>query len=275
MKLIRPAANAVFTVDAAAVWPSIVFETDAAGPHTWQWAIAWDAFTVSGTAATPSNRWDASQALVDRGGTLTVTAIAGAATASLRVTITGTNPTAADVTGYVAASGKGDGFDRIIGHETQFRHFAASGEPIKSFDRGYGMCQLTTPPPSYEQAWNWKRNVDAGLALFAAKVAAARNYLGQNARAFTPEQLRREAVCRWNGGQYHRWDAAANKWVRTPTILCDSKTGNIGWDMTDPENAGKTEAVLRARDKASYSGGPRGGAHWRYFGVCYADRLLG
>jgi hypothetical protein len=274
MKFTKPASNQLFTITSAPAWPTIVFETDANGAHTWQWSISWDMFTESGSVPTAANTWNAAPAIANRGGVLTVKATAGAASATIAVRINGTNPTAVDVTQYLATKPQSDGFGRIVQHETKCKHFNASNEPIKSFDKGYGMCQLTTPPPTFEQAWNWNRNVDGGLALFAQKRASALNYLGQNGRVFTEQQVTYETVCRWNGGAYHRWDAGANKWARTPTILCDSKTGNIGWDMTDAENAGKTEAVLHARDSASYSKPPGPGAHWKYFGVCYADRVL-
>jgi hypothetical protein len=133
---------------------------------------------------------------------------------------------------------------------------------------------LTNPAPTFEQAWNWQRNIDAGLVLFAQKRASARTYLTQSGRTFTDAQLRFESVCRWNGGQYHRWDATSNQWVRNPTILCDSTTGNIGWDMSDAANAGKPETLLHARDSASYSSPPGPTAHWKFFGVCYADHVL-
>jgi hypothetical protein len=45
--------------------------------------------------------------------------------------------------------------------------------------------------------------------------------------------------------------------------------------MNDSENAGKNEAQLHARDKSSYSGRPGQNAHWKYFGICYADHILG
>lgn len=77
-----------------------------------------------------------------------------------------------------------------------------------------------------------------------------------------------------DGGSYHEWDSGAGAWVRKTSVLCDSATGNIGWNMTDTRNAGKTEAQLRARDKSSYSAGRKSGAAWRYLGVCYADRVL-
>jgi hypothetical protein len=199
---------------------------------------------------------------------------AGTATATIAVSIVGRNPTATQVAAYLTTKRGSDGFGRIVQHESRFRHFSTRGVPVTSFDNAYGMCQLTNPAPTFEQVWNWKRNVDAGLALFAKKRKTARSYLAQNSRPYTQEQLKYETVCRWNGGRYHRWDADGEQWVRTPHILCDSRTGNIGWDMTDPANAGKTEAALHARDGASYSNPPGPGAHWKYFGVCYADRVL-
>ena len=100
-------------------------------------------------------------------------------------------------------------------------------------------------------------------------------YLGQHNRTYTNEQLKYEAVCRWNGGAYHDWDAKAGQWVRPSNILCDSKTGDIGWDMNDEQNKGKTEVELHKRKSRSYSNPPGAGAHWKHSGVCYADRILG
>lgn len=273
MKFTKPAANQAFAISTAPAWPSIAFETDAQGAHTWNWTLAWGTFKKSGSEKTAGNTWDAAQAIANCGGALTVVATAGTATASITVQIKGTNPSAAEVTQYLDTKPDSAGFAKIINHETKFQHFHKNtSEPVKSFDNGYGLCQLTTPPPTFEQAWNWKQNVDGGLKLFGQKRTAARTYLSQSGRTFSDEQLKFETVCRWNGGAYHKWDAAAGKWVRSPNVLCDTKTGNIGWDMTDPENTGKTEAQLRARDQASYRNPP--GAHWKYFGVCYADRVL-
>jgi hypothetical protein len=206
---------------------------------------------------------------------LAVTANAPQGSSAVTVRITGANPTAADLVQYLQSKPGSGGFERIILHETKGRHFTAAADPVRSFDSGYGLCQLTRPVPTFEQVWNWQRNVDGGLALYQQKRAAAMNYLGQAGRTYTPKQLEYEAISRWNGGAYHRWDETAQQWVRTPTVLCDRTTGNIGWDMNDPANAGKTEAQLHARDSASYAHAPLPGAHWRYFGVCYADRILG
>ena len=179
-----------------------------------------------------------------------------------------------DVKQYLAVIPNSAGFDKIIAHESKFKHFGTNKEPIKTFDNGYGLCQLTTPAPTCEQVWNWQLNVDGGLALFETKRQAAIVYLSQGQRNYTSEQLKYETVCRWNGGKYHEWDAQALRWIRRPNILCDSNAGNIGWDTNDAANAGKSEAELRTRDKASYSRPPASNAHWHYSGICYADQIL-
>jgi hypothetical protein len=282
VKLVKPKANETFTITAAPEWPSVAFETDAAGAHSWQWTIEWGAFRKTGTATTPGNTWDAKAAVANFGGTLTVRAEAAApgapgarASATVSVRVRGANPNAAETNAYLATRPNSAGFEAIIAHEAKFRHFNAGGEPIKSFDHGYGMCQLTNPVPTFEQVWNWKLNVDGGLTLFAQKRASAITYLSQGGRTYTADQLRYEAVCRWNGGPYHQWDAKGGAWIRPSHVLCDTATGNIGWDMNDADNQGKTEAELRKRDSGSYAKPPAAGAHWKYLGVCYADRVLG
>lgn len=275
MKYTKPRINETFTISAAPEWPSIVFETDEKGSHVWVWTLEWGNFKKTGRETTTGNIWDAKSVVTDCGGKLTVRAEANKASVSITVKIVGTNPTQISVTQYLAAKPNSSGFDKIIEHEAKFKHFNGQNEPIKSFDNGYGMCQLTTPTPSFEQIWNWKNNVDGGLALFSNKRSAAVTYLGQSSRTYTNEQLKYETVCRWNGGSYHKWDTTTNAWVRPSSILCDSKTGNIGWDMDDEENNCKTEADLRNRDSGAYSSPPGSDAHWKYSGICYADKILG
>lgn len=261
-------------IPATAVWPSIPLETDGKGPHTWRWEINWRAFHANGEARTQDNHWDALSVINNMGGTLKVTATADSGVASVTITLTGANPMSTDVQSYLAQQANSNGFFSIINHETRCRHFQSNGEPIHSFDNGYGICQLTSPAPTYEQVWSWKENILAGLTLFRRKAAAARRYLGQSDRNFSTDQLRRETVARWNGGAYHSWNTP-DGWVRNPDIICDTQTGNIGWDMTDPANAGQTEEQLRQRDRNTYRRGRRAGDNWRYMGVCYADRILG
>jgi len=275
VKFTNPNPDAVFVITADAEWPSILFQTDGSGAHVWNWDVVWGTFKQSGAVNTSSNQWDARSVVANSGGTLTVRANANNQVAITVVRIKGTNPTAGQVTQFLAAQPGSAGFDKIISHESQFRHFTLSGEPIKSFDNGYGMCQLTNPTPTFDKVWNWKLNVQGGLSLFAGKRAQAISYLSQNGRGYTDEQLKYEAVCRWNGGYYHDWDEASKKWVRRTDVLCDSTTGNIGWDMSDSTNQGKTEATLHKRDSSGYGKGKPGPAdHWGYFGACYADKVL-
>lgn len=275
MKFCKPKSNDNFTITATPSWPSIIFETDGTGAHTWEWKLAWGTFSKSGKVTTPSNSWDAQAVATNLGGTLTVKAQAGKESATVSVRIKGTNPSGQQVNQYLATCANGAGFDKIIEHESKYKHVNTNGDPIKSFDNGYGMCQLTTPTPTFEQAWNWRLNIDGGLVLFGQKRTSAIAYLMQSQRTYTADQLKYEAVCRWNGGAYHVWNTTAGAWQRPENILCDTATGNIGWDLTDSENKDKTEATLHARDSGSYSAPPAAGSHWKYMGVCYADRILG
>jgi hypothetical protein len=275
MRFISPTTNSTFTITSGAEWPSIPLQTDGTGAHSWTWDVTWGAFKQSGSANTASNQWDAQNVVTNYGGALTVRVQANNQNSIIIVKIKGTNPSVGEVTQFLASKPGSAGFDKILIQESGCKHFNALGEPIRSFDNGYGMCQLTNPVPGFDQVWNWKLNVQAGLSLFSGKRTAAINYLTQNNRSYTNEQLMYEAVCRWNGGSYHEWDDKAGKWIRHPNILCDSATGNIGWDMDDAANKGKTEVELHKRDSASYSKPPGASAHWQYSGVCYADKVLG
>jgi len=278
LKIVSPAPASIFQVTADSVWPAISFATEGELPYgqqlTWDWQIQWRKFSKKGTVITTTNSWDAREALQGLGGALTVSVSGAGEKASISLYIAGTNPEAADIFSYLATRPESAGFEKILQHETQMSHFDAKGQPRASFDSGFGMCQLTNPAPSFEQCWNWKLNLDAGLALYAAKRTAAMRYLSQNGRSFTPDQLIRETIARWNGGAYHVWNSAQKTWIRNPAVLCDSKTGNIGWDLTHPDNRGKNEAALHQRDAAKYRHAPGANDCWGYFGICYADRLL-
>lgn len=167
---------------------------------------------------------------------------------------------------------------RLIQQESRFKHVINKDlEPIVAGDRGFGVVQLTNPMPSYSQIWSWKENVDAGIALLRKKRAAAkRDFEKEKPVSYTDEMLDTETITRWNGGKYHEWDQDKKKWVRQKSILCDTKTGNIGWDMTLESNSGKTESELHDRDKLTYSKMKAGQDEehaWKYSGVCYADHI--
>lgn len=273
MRFIAPQVGTEFVISSNGDMPAMVFTTDGQGPHRWEWSISWRSFRKTGTISTRGNSVDLAAALAELGGTLTVTARVGAHTTSMIVKIKGTNPTQAEIRAYLAAQPGATDFGPIVWHEANGRHFTSKGEPIASFDGGYGIVQLTNPAPTYQQVWSWKRNIDAGLALFATKRNAAIRYLGQLGRSFNAAQLQIETVSRWNGGSYHRW--VGNAWVRNPNIVCASGTGNIGWDMSHATNAGQTVQQLMARDQGRFNRPPRRGIdHYDYFRVCYADGIM-
>lgn len=273
MRIVSPAPNARFEITADGTAPNIEFLTDAQGPHRWTWSASWRSRLERGAIDTPGNAWRAQRELADIGGELTVRATAGQGSASITIRIVGTNPTQQQWHAFVTAQPGHDGMHAIIQHESRGRQFDQNGQPLGSFDGGFGLCQLTNPVPTYRQCWSWKQNVRAGLALMAEKRRFAINHLARSGRTYTQDQLRRETTARWNGGAYHVWDGQA--WVRNPDILCDPNTGNIGWNLTDPDNAGLTLQQLRARDGGAFRRPRRNDADWQYSGVCYADAVLG
>jgi hypothetical protein len=186
MKFTKPKLNESFAITSVPEWPSIQFETDSTGPHTWNWTIAWGSFTRSGKETTAGNQWNAKAAIANTGGTLTVRAEANKAMATITVKVKDANPSPQDVIQHLITKANSVGFDKIIEHESKFKHFNASNEPIKSFDNGYGMCQLTTPVPTFDQAWNWKLNVDGGLKLFLNRSARPRSPISPRTTAAIP-----------------------------------------------------------------------------------------
>jgi hypothetical protein len=276
---VRPHHGERFFIDADAHMPDITFEVSAiaAEEYRWEWTIQWHAkgrrnrskplrtFREHGEARTAAPRWKMS--LDDRviGGELTVTLHAGGRQDSRSIRIGATNPGEARVKRHLGDINELTDQDRtglgvILDMETsEYTHVWADREPVASFDGGYGLMQLTNPAPDYEQAWSWKRNLEAGVDLYQGKRAAAKRYLEQSERSHTADQLQLETWARWNGGAYHRWDEEGQRWLRNPNILCDPASNNAGYDMTHQDNKGKTLEQLRT------SGTPG------YFGVCYAD----
>lgn len=162
--------------------------------------------------------------------------------------------------------------------ESMFKHFISlDREPVVAGDKGYGLAQLTTPPPSYSQVWSWKENLDGGIKLMDGKKKEAKAMLDKHgAESYTEEMLDLETLARWNGGSYHEWNATTKKWQREDEIMCDTQTDNIGWNMTATSNKGKMEKELRERDVNEYAKMKAGQTEkhpWTYTGVCYADHL--
>ncbi|TDV25388.1 hypothetical protein C7405_12360 [Paraburkholderia caballeronis] len=291
---IRPGAGDKFYIDESAAFPEITFEikTNSPPPYDWEWKIEWNAhvsglvervrsgrklktFAEIGKFSSDTKLWQADLNRKVVGGKLTVSVKAGDDDFKRTVIILGKNPSNEEVTEFLNTLHNVTGMDKLIEQESKFKNFInADEEPIVAGDSGYGMTQLTTPAPSFTQIWSWKENVRGAAHLFQQKQAAAKTYLGQSGRHYTDEQLAMETISRWNGGGYHTWNGQA--WERNPTMLCDSKTGNMGWDTSIAANQGKSEDELHARDKEQYSQmkpGQNAEHPWKYSGVCYADHV--
>lgn len=297
---IRPGAGDKFYIDESAKFPEIVFEikTDLPPPYEWDWKIEWNAhvsglrekvrtgrklktFTDTGKFSGSEKSWQADLKGCVVGGKLTVSVKAGGDgdedEFKRTVIILGTNPSKDDVLAFLGTIPDTKGFDKLLEQESQFKNFInADSEPVVAGDSGYGMTQLTTPPPTFTQIWSWKENIRGGAHLFQQKQASAKAYLGQSGRHFTDEQLAMETISRWNGGGYHTWNQQTQSWERNPTMLCDSTTGNIGWDTSNTANQGKSEDELHERDSQKYplmKSGQDAEHAWKYSGVCYADHV--
>ncbi len=294
---ITPTAYQGFFIDENANFPKIYFEisTDQPPPYAWSWTVTWEAksrsretasrsesvqktFTQTGRFSSQQKKWRAELSGKVLGGTLSVEILAGKDTFKRSVIIKGKNPEQEKVSQFLSGLQDVSGFENVIEKESAFKHFInADGEPLLSFDGGYGLTQMTKPAPSYEQVWNWKENIKVGSGLYRDKQKIAKNYLGKDNRIYTEEQLKLETLSRWNGGAYHIWSTSGQQWQRKDSILCDSKTGNIGWDKTVQENKDKTEGQLHERDQGTYTDPKKDkmiSNRWTYTGICYADHLL-
>ncbi|VXB95886.1 conserved hypothetical protein [Burkholderia sp. 8Y] len=295
---VRPNSGEKFYIDEEATFPEVFFElrSDSAPPYQWQWTIEWNAhvsglkegvrtgkklrsFVESGNFSSHDKTWKVGLNSKVLGGKLTVTVNVASDTFKRTVVILGRNPSEDQVRGFLAGIPNVTGFDKLLAQESRFKNFMnADNEPVVAGDAGYGMTQLTHPSPTYEQAWNWKANVRGGAALYQQKQASAKAYLGQQGRRYTDVQLAHETISRWNGGSYHKWDEHTQTWVRTPEMLCDPQTGNMGWDTGVPANQNKSTGELHQRDKGEYGkmrAGQTADHPWKYSGVCYADHVEG
>jgi hypothetical protein len=291
--VVSPAAGAVFEIASDATWPDMTFQTDVNGSHVWKWSIKWPptSMAATGTRQTPDNKWNAKEAFDNLGGHFTVTAMSGSQTATITGKIVGINPLPDDVKQYTTKRPLGDEFIFILKQETCLKHFdeKKGREPIYAGDHGIGIAQLTSPVPKYEEAWNWKKNIEKGLDRYRLNRQRADTYL-KTGPTYTPEQLFLETARMYNAGHkhhYHIIDPKTKQWTRHSEILC-ARSGsdpryahsNLGWDITDPENAGKTVDQLLQRDKDDYNkhskapGGKHKDSHWTISGTCYADSVL-
>ncbi|WP_157977862.1 hypothetical protein [Paraburkholderia kururiensis] len=197
---VRPATGDKFYIDETPKFPSIVFEikTDAPPPYQWKWTIVWDAqvsslreskkrgkklrtFSQSSSFTSNEKSWEANLNNMIVGGKLSVEVAAGGTEFRRTVFVLGKNPAKEDVVAFISAMPNTLGFDKVIDQESHFKNFInADNEPVVAGDRGYGLTQMTNPAPSYEQVWNWKENVKAGVKLFQQKQSEAKDSFGHH-----------------------------------------------------------------------------------------------
>jgi len=275
--ILEPSNNSIFTVPSNARWPNIIFKTNKVGMHKWDWHIEWitkndkvkdkQKFEKSGSDYTPEETWYAKSAIENLGGKLTVTATYEDQSATVTIYIQGANPSRDEIREYLNGKENWEWLYQCIGQESHYLHYSPPDEPYTSFDKGYGLCQLTTTSPTYEQVWNWKLNLDGGIKHLKALKKEAEHYLSTKCKTdeintgnYTADQLQRETYSRWNGGVYYVWDYDKKTYKRK-NFYC-VPTSNRGWNMDSEVNSGKSPNQLDPSNS-------------KFVGVCYADHLLG
>jgi hypothetical protein len=96
-------------------------------------------------------------------------------TSSKGLVVLGKNPPV----NLLAATAPGNiAFRKLMQLESSLRQFLPSGYPLFSQDQlgGVGLCQVTYPPPTADEIWNWKANIEAGWQIYQEKETAARRY---------------------------------------------------------------------------------------------------
>lgn len=289
-----------FYIDEDAHSPSIPFEitTTIAGPYEWHWEMLWDAhvsglrekkrgrkiktFIAKGHFTQTEKNWNAKAINKVIGGRLTVRVKAGQEKFKRTVYVLGKQPSQEKIAAYLSAHLSEEEMillKKLIFQESKYKHFIElDAHPVVAGDKGFGLCQLTNPEPTYSQIWSWKENLDSAMSRLKQKRVLAKKWLDKEGQPYTKDILDTETIALWNGTRspYHDWNAKTKTWERTSTIQCDTKTGNIGWDMTIEANQGKTEAELRQRDQDEYKKMHKGqGAEhpWKYTGICYVDHI--
>jgi hypothetical protein len=181
------------------------------------------------------------------GGELTVKVTTACGTVTKTEKVKGTNPTRAEINaeiGTVGAPFEADDLKRIACHESPVGQFDGSGNPVIAGGGDVGIMQICYQRQTRD-IWDWKHNVQRGRDNLQEQVRFARQMPGfvrvgkrdrdanrivyprnalqgyAEATDFTDEQLRMEAIKRYNAGTelnvgYWEWDPAANQWIANP-----------------------------------------------------------
>jgi hypothetical protein len=298
-KWVRPEKQSAHYISNDAIAPDVIFEfeTDQSAPFEWSWKIKWDAktsgvresanrgklvktFEQSGSFKSNENTWKMDFGGKVLGGVLTVTAKAGLQEFKRSIFIKGKNPSGTQVKAFSDSLDGTSGYDKVLMHEALGKNFInADGEPVVSFDKGFGITQVTEVHHqlvTYEQCWSWKENVKRGSSIYKEKRRAAISYLKSlGPGTYTDDELQMETWSRYNGGTYYEWGVTEEKLVHKD-FTCDAQIANIGWNNNNELNTDHAAAELRDRDKDQFKLGAKGqtAEHpWSYTGVCYAQHI--
>ena len=193
------------------------------------------------------------------GGKLTITAkttCGKGASTNITRTIGGVSPSKADVQaalGSLAAPFDSGDLKRIACQESHQEQFKSNNSPNLGGGGDAGIMQICYLRTAGD-VWNWKTNVSTAHANLLGMSAFSRSIPGKvrtqvvrgmgpfpKATDFTPEQLRLEAIKRYNAGLgadvgYWEWDDAAGQWVANPQGGGDPDyvTNVLGKDPTCP-----------------------------------------
>lgn len=288
---ISPSSCEKFYIDEEAKFPEIIFEikTNEIGPYKWEWNAKWvvmacpqkrgknrfkanssKIFQEKGSFDSASKRWKADLNSKVIGGDLTVKVIAGQDTFVRKILILGKDPSQSTVDAEIDTYAKSYLAEtritkEIFKQESHYHQFYSDDMPLTSFDNGYGLGQATSPPPSYEQTWDWKEHVKYIVTnVIHSKRNAAKNYLDKHGN-YGDEELDTETLVYYNGANYHYyvWDEKSKKWAVNDQILCDPNQSNSGWNMTLKAN--KEKELKDLQDGK--------GTKPIYTGRCYAEHI--
>lgn len=288
---ISPDSCAVFKIDPTATFPEIVFslKTDSGGPFHWSWELKWvvqacpqrrdrsrfkpkrpKAYVEKGKFVSQSAEWACDLNGKVIGGDLVVKVQTRASSYMRKVRIDATEPgrerIIEELDKYVAAfPDEARLAKKIFEQESRYHHLFSDEQPLVSFDNGYGLGQATTPEPSFEQVWNWKKHVEYVVTrVIAEKRRLARSYLDKHG-SYTAEDLDAETLVYYNGANYHYlvWDKGEKRWNVNSGVLCDPDQSNTGWNMKAGANKGLTLDELRKGK----------GEKPVYTGRCYAEHI--
>ena len=287
---VTPRSCEFFYITGEAKLPEIDFEieTSAPGPYDWSWEVRWivmacpqrrgrprfkprvaKTYAKVGSFQSHSKKWKADLGEVV-GGELRVSVTVGTETFVRHVQILGTEPGKSSVDlelekYSITHPNEAAIARKIFEQESNYSHFYSDRMPLVSFDNGYGVGQATNPPPSYEQAWNWKEHVKyIVLTVIREKRSFAKKYLARHGN-YTAEHLDTETLVYYNGANahYYVWNEATAKWIVNQNILCDPRQSNSGWDMRKDSNRGRSLSELREGK----------GTKPVYTGRCYAEHV--